>query len=89
MEFYLDNQFDIDQLKNKTREFAIKNLDWKVNASNLSSYFLEMKNNSVDDTIIAKAKFFDIKLMKFGFLYSVSPIFYKLLVKNYKKFFKK
>lgn len=89
MEFYLDNPLDIDQLKNKTREFAIKNLDWKVNASNLSSYFLEMKNNKVDDAIIDKAKFFDIKLMKFGFLYSISPIFYKLLVKNYKIFFKK
>jgi 1,2-diacylglycerol 3-alpha-glucosyltransferase len=89
MEYYIDNKSQITYLSEKTRDFAIKNLEWNKNAAQLPNYFIEMKYKCVDKSLINKAKLFDKKILKFGIIYSISPILYKLLVKTFKQLFKK
>lgn len=89
MEFYIDNKSNIKVLAEKTRNFAVENLDWNKNAANLPDYFRKMKFSAVDKNIISKTKLSDKKIMKFSFVYSISPNLYQFLVKNYKQFIKK
>ena len=52
-------------------------------------YFIEMNNKLLDKNLINKAKSFDKKIMKFSFIYTISPTLYKFLVKIYMQFIKK
>ena len=89
MEFYIDNKSNIKVLAEKTRNFALENLDWNKNAANLPDYFRNMKYNSVEKNLILKAESNDKKIMKFSLVYSISPNLYKFLVKIYKQLLKK
>lgn len=89
MEYYIDNKSEISYLSNKTRDYALKNLEWRKNAAQLPQYFIEMNNKLLDKNLINKAKSFDKKIMKFSFIYTISPTLYKFLVKIYMQFIKK
>ena len=89
MEFYIDNKTIINDLAEKTRNFAEKNLDWNKNAAQLPNYFKEMKCSAIEENLIFKAKSSDKKIMKYSAVYTISPTIYQFLVKAYKQFTKK
>jgi 1,2-diacylglycerol 3-alpha-glucosyltransferase len=89
MEFYIDNKTIINDLAEKTRNFAEINLNWNKNAAQLPNYFKEMKCSAIEENLILKAKSSDKKIMKYSAVYTISPTVYQFLVKVYKQFTKK
>lgn len=85
MEYYIENQSQLTELSIKTRKYAEMNLNWKKNAQQLKSIFVETKQNKIDIQLINTALSSDLKIMKLSWIYSVSPTVYKFLVGIYNK----
>lgn len=86
MEYYIEYKQNIKLLSLKTRLHAELKLNWKLNSTALLSIFESSKKVELNSELTNSCKKSDNKIMKFGSLYVISPVVYKLLVKLYKSF---
>jgi glycosyltransferase involved in cell wall biosynthesis len=85
MEFYIENQSQIQELSIQTRKYAETYLDWNKNAKQLESIFIETIPIKIEKELIDATNRSDLKIMKLSGIYTFSSTLYKFLVSIYNR----
>ena len=78
MQQYVDNPILLEEHKKNARDFAVKNLDWKKNAQNLSDIFEQARqqaNRRLDSNLVSLLKTID-RVMAPSDKYRIISAFY-------------
>ncbi|QFU74612.1 glycosyltransferase [Halioglobus maricola] len=89
IEFYISNKDKLESFSRDVREHSEIYLNWAENAKNLGEYFDDAAvQEDCSPQLIIELERSDMKSMKLGWLFSLSPVVYRIFVRLFRSLFR-